>query len=46
MTTRLNGDGVRTMVFKDLRGDHNEIWEDGTDVARMIAEVLDTIHDP
>lgn len=46
MATRLEGDGVRTTVFKDLHGEHDEIWEVGTDVAKMIAKVLDTLHNP
>lgn len=35
MAARLRRDGVEPLLFKDLRGRHDEIWEDGRDVARM-----------
>ena len=43
MAARLKRDGVRAIVFKDLHGEHDEIWEDGAGVARMILEGLDAI---
>ncbi|KAI0400569.1 alpha/beta-hydrolase [Xylaria palmicola] len=30
----------RLLVLKDLRGDHNEIWQSGEDVARMVRVAL------
>lgn len=43
MVARLEGDGVETKVFKDLRGKHDEIWQDGSGVARMIRAALDAL---
>ena len=46
MAARLSGDGVHTIVIKDLRGGHHEICEDGAGVARLILEALGAIRDP
>lgn len=45
MVARLERDGIETKVFKDLRGKHDEIWEDGSGVARMVLAALNNIGD-
>lgn len=46
MAARLAGDGVDTRVFKDLRGGHDEIWQQhGEGIARMVFAVLDAVRD-
>lgn len=45
MAARLARDGARTALFKDLRGGHDEIWQEGEGVARMILAVLAAIRD-
>ncbi|KAI0477373.1 alpha/beta-hydrolase [Xylariaceae sp. FL0804] len=41
MAAKLRADGgVALKVHKDLRGNHNVVWEQGTDVARLVREVL------
>lgn len=42
MADRLRRDGCSVSVFKDLRGPHDSCWEDGRDLACLIARVLQT----
>ncbi|RYP48959.1 hypothetical protein DL768_005231 [Monosporascus sp. mg162] len=44
MTAKLERDGVKLVLFKDLHGGHDELWENGADVARMILTTLDAIY--
>lgn len=34
------GSGKRTVELRDLKGGHDEIWEDGSQIAELIAEVV------
>ncbi|KAI1635900.1 hypothetical protein F4809DRAFT_611769 [Biscogniauxia mediterranea] len=44
MARRLRRDGVEGLVvLKDLRGDHDEIWESGKEVARLVGVALEGI---
>lgn len=43
MSARLQRDGVRVMVWKDIRGGHDEVWERGDDVAKMVLWALDDV---
>lgn len=43
MSARLQRDGVRVVVWKDLSGGHDEIWERGEDVAKMVLWALDDV---
>ncbi|KAI1485368.1 hypothetical protein F5X96DRAFT_347718 [Biscogniauxia mediterranea] len=44
MARRLRRDGVEGLVvLKDLRGNHDEIWESGKEVARLVRVALDGI---
>lgn len=40
MTHKLRQDGVPVTVIKSLKGDHDFVWEDGHQVARLIETVL------
>ncbi|KAF3061325.1 Kynurenine formamidase [Daldinia childiae] len=43
MAARLQRDGVRVVVWKDLSGRHDEIWEQGEQVAKMVLWALDDV---
>ncbi|KAI0377980.1 alpha/beta-hydrolase [Hypomontagnella monticulosa] len=46
MAARLEKDGVAdVLVVKDLTGKHDEIWQDGSGVARTILRILETLQD-
>lgn len=40
MAAKLTKDGIQFSIHKDLTGEHNFIWEDGTQVVRLVAETL------
>jgi kynurenine formamidase len=40
MAKRLNKDKVRTVVYKDLKGTHDGMWEDGKPFADVILKTL------
>jgi kynurenine formamidase len=44
MTLKLSHDGLVTTVRKDLTKQHNVVWEEGTQVARLIADALAQLH--
>ncbi|KAM4056085.1 alpha/beta hydrolase fold domain-containing protein [Hirsutella rhossiliensis] len=40
MAAKLAADGVDVSVVKDLTGEHNFVWQDGEQVARLVGQVL------
>ena len=40
MATKLKNDRVPFQVTKNLKGEHDFVWEDGSQVPRMISETL------
>lgn len=40
MEEKLRKDGVNLLMCKDLRGKHDEIWQDGTHMARVLMQTL------
>lgn len=40
MVRKMEGDGTPMAVVKDLTGDHEVVWEQGHQVARLVAEAL------
>ncbi|KAI1075870.1 alpha/beta-hydrolase [Whalleya microplaca] len=40
MAERLQNDGMEVMQVKDLKGDHDEIWKDGSGVASTVSRIL------
>ncbi|KAH7117431.1 Alpha/Beta hydrolase protein [Dactylonectria macrodidyma] len=45
MATKLSLDGLEFDVVKDLKGDHNLVWQEGSQIARLVAQVLRHIRD-
>ncbi|PNY29715.1 Kynurenine formamidase [Tolypocladium capitatum] len=43
MAAKLTKDGVALSVVKDLTGDHDFVWQDGSQVARLVAQVLERL---
>jgi kynurenine formamidase len=37
MSLKLSKDGLKAHIFKDLSGDHNSTWQDGSDICRLVA---------
>ncbi|KYK55663.1 hypothetical protein DCS_07627 [Drechmeria coniospora] len=40
MAAKLSEDGLHATVVKDLTGDHDFVWQDGSQVARLVAQAL------
>lgn len=40
MISKLKQDDVSTHVVKDLTGDHNVVWEEGSQICRLVCETL------
>lgn len=45
MNTKLVNDGVNVSLVKDLTGDHNDVWEQGSQICRLVAIVLEKLQD-
>ncbi|KPM37000.1 hypothetical protein AK830_g9563 [Neonectria ditissima] len=43
MTVKLRLDGVNLEVSKDLTGGHDDVWEDGKQVSRLVSSALKTL---
>ncbi|KND93476.1 Kynurenine formamidase [Tolypocladium ophioglossoides CBS 100239] len=43
MAAKLAKDGVDLSVVKDLTGEHDFVWQDGSQVARLVAQVLERL---
>ena len=43
MAAKLTSDGVDLSVIRDLTGDHDFVWQDGSQVARLVAQVLERL---
>jgi kynurenine formamidase len=47
MAKKLKADGVeKLLVVKDLHGDHDVVWEEGSQIPRLFATVLDNLNSP
>ncbi|KAK2047727.1 alpha/beta-hydrolase [Colletotrichum somersetense] len=46
MMSKLGRDGVECKIRKDLTHDHDFVWEDGKQVARLLSETLDLLRKP
>lgn len=45
MAAKLMGDGVHVSVVKDLSGEHDFVWQDGEQVARLVGQVLASLRE-
>ncbi|KAF3064897.1 Kynurenine formamidase [Daldinia childiae] len=45
MAERLKKDGVEVLLVKDLTGPHDDAWQDGRGVARIVLRVLDILRE-
>lgn len=45
MAERLKGDGVEVLLVRDLTGPHDDAWQDGRGVARIVLRVLDILRE-
>ncbi|KFA67535.1 hypothetical protein S40285_04266 [Stachybotrys chlorohalonatus IBT 40285] len=43
MAAKLREDGVTALVVKDLTGEHDFVWEDGSQIARLLALALQNL---
>ncbi|POR35043.1 Kynurenine formamidase [Tolypocladium paradoxum] len=43
MAVKLAEDGVDLSVVRDLTGEHDVVWQDGSQVARLVAQVLERL---
>ncbi|KAJ6438607.1 carbohydrate esterase [Purpureocillium lavendulum] len=43
MATKLLKDGINIVAVRDLSGEHDEVWQDGTQVAALVARALNRL---
>lgn len=43
MASKLKSDGVECTVIKNLTHDHDFVWQDGKQIARLLSETLDLL---
>lgn len=40
MNTKLSQDGIRVSVIKDLTGEHDDVWKEGSQIQRLVELVI------
>jgi len=40
MAAKLSNDGINIIAVRDLSGEHDEVWQDGSQVASLVAQAL------
>lgn len=43
MSKKLEADGVNVVVEKTLHGDHDEVWQDGSQISRLVITALESL---
>lgn len=43
MSKKLEADGIKVVVDKSLHGDHDEVWQDGSQLCRLVVAALESL---